>query len=296
MKNKLKGGLGLLSATVIWGSTFVAQSVGMDYIGPFTFQAVRCFLAVLVLLPVIAIFDKKNNEKFFRKWADKRLWFSGVACGTALFVAANLQQVGILSTSAGKSAFLTAMYIVIVPFIGLFLKRKPGIMAFISVLVAVAGLYLLSCVGVSAINFGDVCLLGCAFAFAVQITLVDHFAPKVDNLRLSCIQSLVCAIFSGVLMLFTEQVHFQALVDCWLPLCYAGILSMGIAYTLQILGQRHVEPTAAALIMSLESVFAVLSGWLVLHERMTVSETFGCILVFSAVVLSQLPIKIKIAK
>lgn len=296
MKNKLKGGLGLLCATVIWGSTFVAQSVGMDYIGPFTFQAVRCFLAVLVLLPVIAIFDKKNNEKFFRKWADKRLWFSGVACGTALFVAANLQQVGILSTSAGKSAFLTAMYIVIVPFIGLFLKRKPGIMAFISVLVAVAGLYLLSCVGVSAINFGDVCLLGCAFAFAVQITLVDHFAPKVDNLRLSCIQSLVCAIFSGVLMLFTEQVRFQALVDCWLPLCYAGILSMGIAYTLQILGQRHVEPTAAALIMSLESVFAVLSGWLVLHERMTVSETFGCILVFSAVVLSQLPIKIKIAK
>ncbi len=296
MKNKLKGGLGLLFATVIWGSTFVAQSVGMDYIGPFTFQAVRCFLAVLVLLPVIAIFDKKNHGQFFRKWADKRLWLSGIACGTALFVAANLQQLGILSTSAGKSAFLTAMYIVIVPFIGLFLKRKPGVMAFVSVMIAVAGLYLLSCVGVSAMNIGDICLLGCAFAFAVQITLVDHFAPKVDNLRLSCIQSLVCAVFSGVLMIFTEQVQIGALVDCWLPLCYAGILSMGVAYTLQILGQRHVEPTAAALIMSLESVFAAISGWLVLHERMSLTETFGCVLVFSAVVLSQLPIKTNIAK
>lgn len=296
MKNKLKGGLGLLLATVIWGSTFVAQSVGMDYIGPFTFQAVRCFLAVLVLLPVIALFDKKNNEKFLRKWADKRLWLSGVACGTALFVAANLQQLGILSTSAGKSAFLTAMYIVIVPFIGLVLKRKPGIMAFVSVFIAVAGLYLLSYAGVSAINIGDVYLLGSAFAFAVQITLVDYFAPKVDNLRLSCVQSLVCAVLSGTLMLFTEQVHINALLDCWLPLCYAGILSMGIAYTLQILGQRHVEPTAAALIMSLESVFAAISGWLILHERMTMSETFGCVLVFFAVVLSQLPIKTKIVK
>lgn len=291
MNKKVSGSFSLAFATVIWGSTFVAQSVGMDYVGPFTFQAVRCMLAVLVLLPVIALFDRKEQKDFWKKWLDKRLWLAGITCGTALFAAANLQQVGMVSTTAGKAGFLTAMYIVLVPFVGLFLKRRPGIMAIVSVPIAVAGLYLLSCANVSQINTGDILLLGSAFAFAIQITLVDSFAKQVDNLRLSCIQSLVCAVFTGIVMFGYETPNVESILRCWLPICYAGILSMGVAYSLQIVGQRHIEPTAASLIMSLESVFAAVSGWLILHERMSVQETVGCMLVLIAVILSQIPVK-----
>ncbi len=290
MNRKLTGSASLIFATVIWGSTFVAQSVGMNYVGPFTFQAVRCMLAVLVLLPVIAMFDRKSNEGFWKRWRDKRLWLAGIACGTALFAAANLQQVGMVTTTAGKAGFLTAMYIVLVPFVELFLKRKPGIMAIISVPIAVAGLYLLSCANVSQINTGDILLLGSAFAFAIQITLVDSFAKQVDNLRLSCIQSFVCALLTGIVMFGYETPNIGAVLSCWLPICYAGILSMGVAYSLQIVSQRHIEPTAASLIMSLESVFAAVSGWLILHERMSLQETFGSILVLTAVILSQIPL------
>ncbi len=294
MNQKFKSSILLVLATVIWGSTFVAQSVGMDYIGPFTFQAIRCFLAVLALLPVIYLFDGSERKHFIKKWADKSLWLAGSACGVALFAAANLQQVGLIDTAAGKAGFLTAMYIVLVPILGLFLRRKPSFMAYISVGIAVIGIYLLSCVGVSQISIGDVLLLGCALAFAVQITLVDHFAPTVDNLRLNCIQSFVCALLSAVVMIFTETVQMQTVLDCWLPLCYAGILSMGVAYSLQIIGQRYIEPTIAALFMSLESVFAAISGSLVLNERMNTQEIFGCILVFTAILISQIPTKKKI--
>lgn len=291
MNNKVSGSVSLIFATVIWGSTFVAQSVGMDYVGPFTFQAVRCMLAVLILLPVIALFDRKDNNDFWKKWLDKKLWLAGIACGIALFAAANLQQVGMVSTTAGKAGFLTAMYIVLVPFVGLFLKRRPGIMAIVSVPIAVVGLYLLSCANVTQINTGDILLLCSAFAFAIQITLVDSFAKQVDNLRLSCIQSLVCALLTGIVMFVYESPNVRAILNCWLPICYAGILSMGVAYSLQIVGQRNIEPTTASLIMSLESVFAAVSGWLILHERMSLKETYGCILVLTAVILSQIPIK-----
>ena len=293
MDKKIRGSIFLVLATVIWGSTFVAQSVGMDYIGPFTFQAIRCMLAVVILLPTIAIFDYKNRKAFIKTWLDKRLWFAGCACGIALFAAANLQQVGMVSTGAGKAGFLTAMYIVLVPFAGLFLRRRPSIMAAISVPIAVIGLYLLSCANVTGINTGDILLIGSAFAFAIQITLVDLFVKQVDNLRLSCIQSLVCAVLSGVVMFFYEAPAIGPILNCWLPLCYAGILSMGVAYTLQMIGQRHIEPTAASLIMSLESVFAAVSGWLVLHERMSLQETVGCILVLTSVILSQIPLSRK---
>ena len=291
MNKKIAGSFSLIFATIIWGSTFVAQSVGMDYVGPFTFQAVRCMLAVLVLLPVIALYDRKGKRGFWKKWLDKRLWLGGIACGIALFSAANLQQVGMVSTTAGKAGFLTAMYIVLVPFVGLFLKRRPGIMAIVSVPIAVVGLYLLSCANVSQINTGDILLFGSAFAFAIQITLVDSFAKQVDNLRLSCIQSLICALLTGIVMILYETPNVESILRCWLPICYAGILSMGVAYSLQIVGQRYIEPTAASLIMSLESVFAAISGWLILHERMSLQETVGCILVLSAVFLSQIPFK-----
>lgn len=296
MKERLKGIVCLLFATIIWGSTFVAQSVGMDHIGPFTFQAVRCFMAVIGLLPVIAVSDrfKSDGKTFKTRWSDKQLWKAGLLCGIPLFLACNLQQLGIVDTDAGKSGFLTAMYIVIVPVMGLFLGRKPTKWIPISVLLGAVGLYCLSCVGVTKISTGDLLLIGCAFMFALQIIFVDLFAGSVDALRLNLIQSLVCAVLSAVVMVFRETVTWKALLDCWLPLCYAGFLSMGAAYSLQIVGQKYLPPTPASLIMSLESVFAVLCGCLILRETLTMWETIGCVLVFIAVILSQLPDKMAV--
>lgn len=292
MKNKLSGTLALLFATVIWGSAFIAQSVGMDHIGPMTFQASRCGLGALFLIPIIFLFEK-DKKRHFKNWADAKLWKTGFFCGTALFVAAGLQQVGLVYTSAGKAGFITAMYIVLVPILGLFLKRKPPVSAWISVVVAVAGLYLLSCVGASEINLGDILMLGGALGFAVQITLVDELAGDLDGLRLNCIQAFVCSVFSVVVMFLTETPTFSGIVSAAIPIGYAGICSMGIAYSLQIIGQKHLEPTPASLIMSLESVFAALCGWLLLHERMSPAELCGCALVFCAVIISQLPEKKK---
>lgn len=291
MNNKLKGSLSLLFATVIWGSAFIAQSVGMDYIGPFTFQAIRCGLAVIFLFFLSFLFDRGNFRVFVEKWRNPRLWITGGICGAALFVAASLQQVGLVDTDAGKAGFLTAMYIVLVPILGLFLGRKISVAALCSVALAVGGLYLLSFAGVPEINPGDLLLMGCALAFAVQITLIDRFAGEMDGLRLNCVQSLVVTLLSLPFVALTETVAAANILACWESLAFAGILSMGVAYSLQIVGQKHLEPTSASLIMSLESVFAALGGWLILKERMTLWELLGCALVFCAVILSQIPTK-----
>ena len=295
MNKKLRGSIFLLLATLIWGSAFVSQSVGMDHIGPFTFQAARCLIAVVGLLPIILIADtkKQDGKSFISRWADTKLWKAGLFCGIPLFLACNLQQIGLVDTDAGKSGFLTAMYIVIVPIIGLLRKKKTSIMTPISVLLAAVGLYFLSCFGVSRIQTGDLIILGCAFMFAVQITFIDMFAGSVDALRLNAIQALICSALSAMIMVFTEKQTWSAITDCVLPLIHAGFLSMGIAYALQILGQQNLEPTAASLIMSLESVFAVIFGSLLLHETMSGWEILGCVLVFVAVILSQLPVEIK---
>lgn len=292
MKNKLGGSLALLLATVIWGSAFIAQSVGMDHIGPMTFQAARCGLGAIFLVPVIFLFEK-DKKHYFKNWSDPKLWKTGFLCGSALFVAAGLQQIGLVYTTAGKAGFITAMYIVLVPILGLFLKRKPPASAWVSVVVAVAGLYLLSCVGVSEINKGDILMLGGALGFAIQITLVDAMAGDLDGLRLNCIQAFVCALFSALVMAFTETPAIADIVSAAIPIGYAGIFSMGIAYSLQIIGQKHLDPTPASLIMSLESVFAALCGWLLLHEQLSTVELCGCALVFGAVIISQLPEKKK---
>lgn len=289
MKKQLSGVIALAGATVIWGSAFIAQSVGMDKIGPFTFQAVRCFLAVVFLFPASALFSK--GKPFWKGWADPALWRSGVICGLALFAASSLQQTGLVYTDAGKAGFLTAMYIVFVPFLGLFLGQRPGRNALLSLIPAIVGLYLLSCTSVSGINKGDVLLLLCAVAFSVQILLIDRHCAGLDGLKLNCIQALVAAVLSVPWALLTETVDASRIASCWLPLGYAGVLSMGVAYTLQIVGQKRVAPSAAALLMSLESVFAALFGWLLLHETMTGAEELGCVLVFAAVIISQLPEK-----
>lgn len=289
MKKQLSGVIALLGATVIWGSAFIAQSVGMDKIGPFTFQAVRCFLAVVFLFPASALFSK--GKPFWKSWADPALWRSGIICGLALFAASSLQQIGLVYTDAGKAGFLTAMYIVFVPFLGLFVGQKPGRNALLSLIPAIVGLYLLSCTSVSGINKGDVLLLLCAVAFSVQILLIDRHCAGLDGLKLNCIQALVVTVLSVPWALLTETVDASLIASCWLPLGYAGVLSMGVAYTLQIVGQKRVAPSAAALLMSLESVFAALFGWLLLHETMTKAEELGCVLVFAAVVISQLPEK-----
>ncbi len=271
----------------------------MDHIGPFTFQSVRCFLGGLILLPIIAIADlfthKNDGKNFFTRWRDPKLWKAGLLCGTPLFIAMNLQQMGIVDTDAGKSAFLTAMYIVFVPILGIFRGQKPTKWIPISVLLGVVGLYCLSCVGVTRIATGDLLLLGCAVAFAVQILAVDRFANQVDCLRLNCISAFLCAVLSGLVVLFAETPSWEAIWSCSGSIAYAGILSTGIAYSLQNIGQKDLPPATASLLMSLESVFAVLSGWLVLHERLTFYEGLGCVLVFAAVILSQLPDKKKTA-
>ena len=295
MKKKLRSNLAILIATIIWGSTFVAQSIGMDHIGPFTFQAARCFLGGLILLPIIAVSDrftyKNDGKNFISRWLDAKLWKAGLLCGLPLFVATNLQQMGLVDTDAGKSAFLTAMYIVFVPVIGLFFKQKVSKWVPLSVILGVGGLYCLSCVGVTSIATSDLLLLGCAVGFAVQILAVDKYANQVDCLRLNCINAFLCAVLSAIVMVFTEEPSLAAIRGCFGSIAYAGILSMGIAYSLQNIGQKNLDSATASLLMSTESVFAVLSGWIVLHERLSFWEGIGCILVFGAVILSQLPDK-----
>ena len=293
MKKTIQGCLTLLLTTVIWGCAFVAQSVGMDHIGPFTFQAVRSFLAVLTLLPVIFLFDlkKKDGLTYLRRWLNPKLWIAGTFCGIALFVASGAQQVGLIDTDAGKAGFLTSMYIVIVPFLGLFFRKKLSPATILGVLVAVVGLYLISGAGAAGISLSDSMMILCAFAFAVQIILVERLGGDMDGLRLNCIQCLVCSVLSAVIMVFSETVTWGSLVDCAIPLAYAGCLSMGVAYSLQIIGQQKIDSVPASIIMSLESVFAALAGWLLLQERMSPRELGGCALLFTAVILSQIPSK-----
>lgn len=287
MIKRLKGSLAILLATIIWGSTFVAQSVGVEKIGPITFLAIRGYLAVIALLPVVYF---RHKADFAATMKNQKLWKAGALCGAALFVATALQQIGLIYTSAAKGGFITAMYIILVPIFGLFLHKKPQKSAIFSVAIASLGLYFISGAGVSAVNIGDVLMLLCAVAFSVQILLLDKLATDLDSVALNLVQSLVCAVISTVFM-FTEQNSAADIVACWLPLCYAGVLSMGVAYTLQIVGQKALEPTTASLLMSFESVFAALSGWLVLNENLTATELIGCGLVFLAILFSQIPTK-----
>lgn len=291
MKNKLRGTAALVTAVLIWGSAFIAQSVGMEKIGPFTFQTFRNGLAILFLIPLSFVMDigKCPPKESFQKWTAPGLWKAGLLCGLALFCAASFQQVGLVYTDAGKAGFITAMYIVGVPLLGIFVKRRPARNALFSVLLAVIGLYFLSAAGVSQINKGDLLLIGCALCYSFQILFVELFGAQQDVIRLNCIQVLVTFLLSAVCMLATESFRMADVYSAFGAIAYAGILSTGVAFTLQLIGQKDLDPTPAAVIMSMESVVAVICGALILKETMTAWEIFGCVLMFAAVILSQLP-------
>ncbi len=293
MKQQIKSSLILLLTATIWGVAFVAQSVGMEYIGPFTFNAIRCVLGGLVLIPVILVLKKKketgaeNQEKEDKK----TLWAGGIACGVILCIASNLQQFGIMEASVGKSGFFTALYIVMIPVIGIFIGKRPGIKLWFCVALAVVGMYLL-CMkdGSFTIERADIMLLLCALAFSFHILVVDYFSPKVDGVKMSCIQFFVCGVLSAVGMLFTETPDISNIQAAWLPLLYAGFLSCGVGYTLQIVGQKGINPVIASLIMSLESVISALAGWVILGQVLSPKEILGCVLMFVAIIITQIPI------
>lgn len=293
MKQQIKSSLILLLTATIWGVAFAAQSVGMEYIGPFTFNAIRCVLGGLVLIPVILVLKKKketgaeNQEKEDKK----TLWMGGIACGVILCIASNLQQFGIMEASVGKSGFFTALYIVMIPVIGIFIGKRPGIKLWFCVALAVVGMYLL-CMkdGSFTIERADIMLLLCALAFSFHILVVDYFSPKVDGVKMSCIQFFVCGVLSAVGMLFTETPDISNIQAAWLPLLYAGLLSCGVGYTLQIVGQKGINPVIASLIMSLESVISALAGWVILGQVLSPKEILGCVLMFVAIIITQIPI------
>lgn len=285
-KNSLKNTGMLFLAALIWGFAFAAQSAGMDYVGPFTFNAVRCVIGALVLVPVALLYQPEKGEK----GNNKTLLFGGITCGIFLGVATNLQQIGIMSTSVGKAGFLTALYIVLVPVAGLFFKKKCGFTVWIGVVCSLLGLYLLCMTqGSFKLATGDLFLLGCAVVFTGHILVIDYFAPKVNGVWMSCIQFLVAGIISAIPMVLTETPTMAAIWEAKLPILYAGVMSCGVAYTLQILGQKNYNPTVAVLILSLESCFSVLGGFLILQETLTARELCGCALMFVAVILAQFP-------
>lgn len=291
MKKQIQGSLLLVFATLIWGSTFVAQSTGMDHIGPFTFLAIRNIMgaAFLFLLSFVTDRFSKDSKTAKDRWMNPKLWKAAFLCGTPLFVAAALQQMGIVSTDPGKSGFLTAMYIVFVPIFGIFLKRRPSKWIPVSVVLGVIGLYFLSCVGVTSVSVSDLLLIGCAIVYAIQILCVDLFGLELDSVRLNCLCCTITFAFATIATILFESPTWEAVNVCWGPLLYAGVLSSGIAFTLQMAGQKHVEPSTASLLMSLESVFAVLSGWIVLGDVLNLWESIGCVLIFIAIMLSQIP-------
>ena len=295
--NNTKNTFLLLLTAFIWGVAFVAQSVGMDYVGPLTFNAVRFIIGAIFLIPCIAFLDKlkeKENQAAGNNTpaapqTKKVLITGGICCGIAIAAASTLQQYGIAYTTVGKAGFITALYIVIVPILGIFLKKKPRLIIWFSVLLALVGLYFLCMTDSLSFSKGDTLVLLCAFVFSLHIMIIDHFSPMVDGVRMSCIQFAVAGILCGIPALIFEHPTFSSLIAAWAPVLYAGILSCGVAYTLQIVAQKNYDPTVASLLLSLESVFSVLAGWVILHQSLSPREIFGCVLVFIAIILVQLP-------
>ncbi len=292
MSKNLKGSIMLLITSFIWGTAFVAQSDGMNYVEPFTYNAMRTLLGGFVLIPIILIFKAvgKRTGAPPLKYSLKNTVKGGICCGIVLFIASSFQQFGIAYTTTGKAGFITALYIVLVPLLlGMILKKAVPLKMWLFVLIAVVGFWFLCINEDFRISKGDFLVLCCALFFAVHIIVVDHFIEQnTDGMLMSCIQFFTAAVFMLIGMFVFESPNIDSIIDAKIPVLYAGIMSSGVAYTMQILGQRYTAPTIATLLMSLESVFAALSGWLILHEKLSPKELCGCGLVFTAVILAQL--------
>ena len=284
---KLRNSLFLLLTATIWGVAFVAQSVGMQYVGPMTYVCSRSIIGGVVLLPVIAVLNRNSSihsgeTPQERRKGRKILLIGGACCGLILSIASTTQQIALLYIPVGKAGFLTACYILIVPLLGLLFGRKCGLKHWCGVALALLG-------GSFGFAKGDLIGLACALLFSIHILVIDHFSPLVDGVKMSCIQFFFCAILSGIGMLIFEQPSFANILAAWKPILYAGAMSSGVGYTLQIVGQKGMNPAVASLIMSLESVISVIAGWLILGQALSGREIFGCVLMFGAIVLAQLP-------
>ncbi len=282
----------LLALTAfIWGVAFVAQSVGMEYVRPFTFNACRFLIGGIVLIPCIVLFDKKNKRKEPKN--QKTAVVGGICCGSILFAASSFQQFGVASTTVGKAGFITALYIVIVPLLGIFLRKRIPWSVWVSVVLATIGMYLLCMTEGLKVGKGDIYVFVCAICFSFHILVIDYFSPKTDGVVMSCVQFFTAGIISAIMMLIFENPKLSAVFAAWAPILYAGIMSCGVAYTLQVVAQKNTDPVLASLILSLESAFSLLAGWVILGQKLSPKELGGCGLVFCAIILAQIPVERK---
>lgn len=288
-KHTFKGNLILLLTAVIWGTAFVSQRVGMEYIKPNTFNGIRTMLGALVLVPLILIRDKTGKSK---KSDRRRLLFGGAVCGVLLCLAGTLQTWGMVYTTSGKSGFITAMYMIFVPMIGLFVGKKLRLFTVIGIASGVIGMYLLTMSSSDlSINIGDAMTLVCAVVFSFHIMVIDRLSREVDGVKLAFIQFFVSGAINIILMFLFERPEWSLIQSCAVPILYSGIMSCGVAYTLQIVGQKYADPTPASIIMSMEAVFAALAGAILLKETLRPGEIVGCVLMFAAIIIVQLPEK-----
>ncbi len=283
----LKSDVLLLVTATIWGFAFVAQRAGMEFVGPFTFNAIRFALGALALVPFVWFGRKRPHPSRVPTFSRPFLFGTALA-GTILFLGSTFQQTGIVYTTAGKAGFITGLYVILVPILGLALGHKTDLKTWAGALLAVGGLYFLSVRGNFKIQTGDLLVLVSAFFWASHVLVIDNLSPKFDTLRLALLQFLVCSILSLVAALWVEEIMWVKIVQAAVPILYAGVLSVGIAYTLQVVAQKNAHPSHAAIIMSLESVFAAVGGWLVLGEKLSPRESLGCLLMFTGMILSQL--------
>ena len=296
-RQKLKGNLILLLTSFIWGTSFIAQSKGVELISPMAFNGIRSLLGAVVLIPVIFALDFGKKKKGIQiQKTDKTLFLGGIVCGICLCVASTLQTAGMVYTSPGKSGFITALYMMIVPIIGLFCGKKTQPIIWLSVAIAIIGLYLMCIDSSLVLNKGDVLTFLCAIVFAFHILAIDYFSPKVDCVKLSALQFFICGLINLICVFLFEEPQLEPILNCWLSIGYSGIFSCGVAYTLQIVGQKYTDPTSASILMSLESVFATLTtvilvalGWNLTGGQLTAREILGCVLMFLAIILVQLP-------
>ncbi len=286
-KKEFTGNILLTVTAIIWGIAFVAQSVGMKYVGPFTYQCIRSFIGFMVMIPVVLIFG--NREKETRE-DRKTLMRAGIVCGLIFTLASNFQQYGIQYTTVGKAGFLTALYMIIVPLLSIFIGKKPAFNLWISIIIAVIGMYLLCINGEFRLAAGDIYIILCAVAFSFHVLAIDHYVAMVDPLKLSLIQYLICGIVTLIPLLLFEKVEVKSILSCWAPLLYGGVLSTGVGYTLQMVGQKYTNPTVASILMCLESVFSLIAGIILLGQVPSLREIIGCMLMFIAIIITQIPI------